>query len=146
MKEKLRHDMIINALALYKSKQSSETIIKQATEELYKIEDLQNSKCFIINKLKVDEHNVILDSKDVFDLINSHLTQVDMNPICRNIDRNNKYIVKLRKDTTSQSFRIAWFVNLFIDILKGRGEYIDAEERKAMRKAIRELKEYKQTQ
>ena len=138
--------MIINALALYKSKQSSETIIKQATEELYKIEDLQNSKCFIINKLKVDEHNVILDSKDVFDLINSHLTQVDMNPICRNIDRNNKYIVKLRKDTTSQSFRIAWFVNLFIDILKGRGEYIDAEERKAMRKAIRELKEYKQTQ
>ena len=146
MKEKLRHDMIINALALYKSKQSSETIIKQATEELYKIEDLQNSKCFIINKLKVDEHNVILDSKDVFDLINSHLTQVNMNPICRNIDRNNKYIVKLRKDTTSQSFRIAWFVNLFIDILKGRGEYIDAEERKAMRKAIRELKEYKQTQ
>ena len=140
-KETLNYNLIKEALEEYTTDLSDDTVIaKQTTEELYKIKDLENSKCFIVNKLKDIKHDVKIHLHDMFDLINMYLNRngETTSPIPSHLNKN--YSLQVQKCTSINASN--WFVNLFIDVLRGRGKHITESQRKAMRKAIRELYDY----
>ena len=140
-KETLNYNLIKEALKEYMTDLSDDAVIaKQSTEEIYKIKDLENSKCFIVNKLKDVKHDVKIHLHDIFDLISTYLNKNinTASPIPSHL--NKKYSLQIQKCTSVDASD--WFVNLFIDMLRGRGKYITEPQRKLMRKAIRELKDY----
>jgi hypothetical protein len=146
IKETLNYPLI--KYALEKRLKSSNGIInnKDIQEEIYKIEDLSNSKAFIMDKLKEFKHlKGNLNINDIYGFLISYFddkASITMRP--KNYISKN-YIITIYPENSSESkeFKMGKIIFLFLDLLFNNESYVSDDDIDKLEKKINTIKDIK---